>query len=224
MRNDRSSPILVMWCTVPRGTHTTSPLTASIRAPPVNSQRRRPARIIHHSSKSLCQCGRLPPPGPAAISVTRFRSSWINRTDQGGGPIRATTSSIRVWNTFGKLALTTRGGIGPLTTSVIFNWHAGSAGAVMAHHDTARNAARRSRIGSLSDSVVAFLALVAQRAAQGVEAREHGVQARFGFGQPDVRVALNSGEVIRQRLDRIGDVAGDVVRILDALDVLHGKR
>src|SRR5438105_7155818 len=131
IRSDSSSPTFLMWWTVPRGTHTRSSLVASITVPPVSSHCRRPARMTHHSSKSLCQCGRLPLPGPLAISVTRFLSSWSRRTDHGGGPIFSTTSPMRVCSMLGHDAFTTRGGMGPLTTSVMLSWVAGSTGVVM---------------------------------------------------------------------------------------------
>src|SRR5882672_10719493 len=123
-----------MWCTVPRGTHTISSLPASITVPPVSSHFSRPAMMTHHSSKSLCQCGRLPVPGGLAINVTRLRSSAISRTDQGGGPDLATTSAMRMCRLFGQVGFITRGGIGPLTTSVMLSLVAGSVGAVIAQY------------------------------------------------------------------------------------------
>src|SRR5439155_601291 len=64
-----------------------SSLFARTVVPPVSSHWGVPARTTHHSSKSLCQCGRLPPPGGLAISVTSWRSSAMMRLDQGGGLI-----------------------------------------------------------------------------------------------------------------------------------------
>ena len=69
-RSESSAPTLLMWCTVPRGTHTISSLPARTIVPPVSSHCNVPASTTHHSSKSLCQWGRLPPPGGLAISVT----------------------------------------------------------------------------------------------------------------------------------------------------------
>src|SRR5712691_98555 len=50
----------------------------------------------------------------------------MRRTDQGGGPLLATTSWMRVCRALGQDGLTTRGGIGPLTTSVILSRVGGS--------------------------------------------------------------------------------------------------
>src|ERR671919_335648 len=112
-RSGSSSPTLRMWRTAPRGTQTMSSLPARTTTPPVSSHSRRPARTTHHSSNSRCQCGRLPPPGALAISVTRLRSSAIIRLDQGGGPICVVTSAIRVCRTLGQVELAAEGGVGP---------------------------------------------------------------------------------------------------------------
>jgi hypothetical protein len=56
----------------------------------------------------------VPPPGRLAIKVTRLRSSWMTRRDQGGGPIFATRSATRVRSMLGPSALAARGGVGPV--------------------------------------------------------------------------------------------------------------
>lgn len=113
-RSEFSVPTVLMWCTVPRGTQTMSSLRASTTIPPVSSQVNSPARTTHHSSKSACQWGRLPPPGGAAMSVTSCRSSAMSRVDQGAGPILVTTSAIRVCSTLGQVGLAAVGGVGPV--------------------------------------------------------------------------------------------------------------
>src|SRR4029450_13531673 len=113
-RSEFSVPTVLMWCTVPRGTQTMSSLRASTRMPPVSSHVNSPARTTHHSSKSACQCGRLPPPGRLAMSVTSWRSSWMTRRDHGGGPILATRSATRVRSALGPSGLAARGGVGPV--------------------------------------------------------------------------------------------------------------
>src|SRR4030095_13899801 len=113
-RSEFSVPTVLIWCTVPRGTQTMSSLRASTTMPPVSSQVNSPARTTHHSSKSACQCGRLPPPGRLQISVTSWRSSWMTRRDQGGGPILATRSATRVRSVLGPSGLAARGGVGPV--------------------------------------------------------------------------------------------------------------
>src|SRR5882724_3945390 len=113
-RSEFSVPTVLMWCTVPRGTQTMSSLRASTTMPPVSSHVNSPARTTHHSSKSACQCGRLPPPGRLAISVTSWRSSWMTRRDHGGGPILATRSATRVRSVLGPSGLAARGGVGPV--------------------------------------------------------------------------------------------------------------
>ena len=102
----------LVW--VPRGTQTMSSLFARTTTPPVSSHSRRPASTTHHSSNSRCQCGRLPPPGGLAISVTSWRSSAMIRLDHGGAPIWPTTSATRVCGTLGQAALAAAGGVGPL--------------------------------------------------------------------------------------------------------------
>src|SRR5262247_1405948 len=87
---------------------------ASKRMPPVSSHVNSPARTTHHSSKSACQCGRLPPPGRLQMSVTSWRSSWMTRRDQGGGPILATRSVTRVRSVLGLSGFAARGGVGPV--------------------------------------------------------------------------------------------------------------
>src|SRR2546430_11575242 len=52
--------------------------------------------LFRSSSNSRCQCGRLPPAGGLAISVTSCRSSAMMRLDHGGLPIWATTPATRV--------------------------------------------------------------------------------------------------------------------------------
>src|SRR5215216_4352173 len=115
-----SSPTARMWWTVPLGTQTMSSFCARTTVPPVSSHSSWPAITTHHSSKSRCQCGRLPLPGVVAIRVTMLRSSSITRADHGAGPRCATISAILVCSTFGQLAFMTRGAIGPsVTTSVM---------------------------------------------------------------------------------------------------------
>jgi hypothetical protein len=97
-----------------RGTHTMSSLRASTTTSPVSSQRSSPAITTHHSSKSACQWGRLPPPGALAISVTSWRSSWMIRRDHGGGPMRPTTSAMRVRSALGPSTVAASGGVGPV--------------------------------------------------------------------------------------------------------------
>src|SRR5215470_11062522 len=113
-RSEFSVPTVLMWCTVPRGTQTMSSFFAPKRMPPVSSHVNSPARTTHHSSKSACQCGRLPPPGRLQISVTSWRSSWMTRRDQGGGPILATRSATRVRSVLGPSGFAARGGVGPV--------------------------------------------------------------------------------------------------------------
>ena len=98
---------------MPRGTHTMSSLAAFTTMPPVSSHCRRPPSTTHHSSNSLCQCGRLPPPGGVAINVTRLRSSAMIRLDHGGVPICFMTSVMRVCRTLGQTPLAC-GGVGPV--------------------------------------------------------------------------------------------------------------
>src|SRR5437867_824011 len=118
-RSESSSPTFRMWCTVPRGTHTISSRVAWTRLPPVSSHSSRPANTTHHSSNSRCQCGRFPPPGGLAISVTSWRSSAMIRRDHGAGPICATTAAIRVWRTLGHVVLAAWGGVGPVASSLM---------------------------------------------------------------------------------------------------------
>src|SRR5207249_6857499 len=96
-----------------------SSLRASTTTPPVSSQRNSPAITTHHSSKSACQCGRLPPPGRLAIRVTRLRSSAMTRRDHGGGPIFSTSSETRVRRVLGPSALALVGGVGPVAKNGI---------------------------------------------------------------------------------------------------------
>src|SRR5262249_38165983 len=91
-----------------------SSLRASTTMPPVGCQVTWPARTTHHSSKSACQCGRLPPPGRLQMSVTSWRSSSMTRRDQGGGPILATRSATRVRSVLGPSGFAARGGVGPV--------------------------------------------------------------------------------------------------------------
>ncbi len=94
--------------------------------PPVSSHSSRPASTTHHSSNSRCQCGRLPPPGGLAISVTSWRSSAMIRFDHGGDPIVRTTSATRVCRTFGH-TVSAAGGVGPVARRVM-TMVAGGAG------------------------------------------------------------------------------------------------
>src|SRR5204862_310541 len=118
-RSESSSPTFRIWCTVPRGTHTMSSRVAWTTLPPVSSHSSRPANTTHHSSNSRCQCGRFPPPGGLAISVTSWRSSAMIRRDQGAGPICTTTAAIRVWRTLGHVVLAAWGGGGPVASSLM---------------------------------------------------------------------------------------------------------
>src|SRR5438874_499239 len=52
----------------------------------------------------------------------------MSRTDHGGGPLLATTSRMRVCRALGQVGFKTRGGIGPLTTSVMLSSVGGSTG------------------------------------------------------------------------------------------------
>src|SRR3990170_883872 len=111
-RSDSPSPTFRIWWTVPRGTHTMSSLAAWMTVPPVSSHSRRPSSTTHHSSNSRCQCGRLPPPGALAISVTSWRSSAMIRFAHGAGPLVAAGFATRVCRTWGPVA-PAAGGLGP---------------------------------------------------------------------------------------------------------------
>jgi len=105
-------------------------LPASITVPPVNSHRNWPARMNHHSSKSLCQWGRLPVPGRIGDQRPRLRSSAMSRTDHGGGPFRRPRRRCGCAACLAGRVIT-RGGIGPLTTSVMLSAVCGSTGLVI---------------------------------------------------------------------------------------------
>ena len=91
----------------------------------------------HHSSKSRCQWGRLPPPGGLAIRVTRWRSSAMIRFDQGPGPIWRTTSATRVCRTLGQTWLAAVGGVGPVARWLM-TMVGGTAGSGIAHLSSQR--------------------------------------------------------------------------------------
>src|SRR4029450_10324261 len=118
-RSERSAPTVRIWCTVPRGTQTMSSLAASKPVPPVSSHSSRPPSTTHHSSKSRCQCGRLPVPDGLEINVTSWPAPALIRLAHGPGPSSATRWLTRVWRTLGQVAFAAVGGHGPAARCVM---------------------------------------------------------------------------------------------------------